>query len=466
MRIATFEKLVALFYQAFQNLHVQIAPLAVENLAVTVYKAMAAQTRNFHTLDHVFSLADATDPIQTLAALFHDIVYYQVDMGFAPGVQEIILPFIKQKNGEIFIGNKLNPGDKLFALLLKIFGFSQGQKLSLSAGLNEFLSALVMFKKLEGIVSEKNLLKLGFCLESTIPFRGPNAQGYGHFDLLELRLHAINREFHFGLVQTEIEQIVKTALLFANKDVGNFAEVDVAKFLDHTWKLLPETNVALRSPELYSIREYRQALQRMETFLSLLNPEHVFHQYRHLPTDQEFQLMTKRTRYNIGTAREYLHMKLLAAAVLEALAEVSGGDAPISLFMGDRPQQGEKVRKLEDYLPPTKAEDFTDESTVFVLLDKGLISEPSFDIKNSPLSVFLYTNLGPARLKQLLGFAQNLFDGQLKAHEFLRKIDPAIIGVIARASASMVATRRDKLLEYSKPLKAPLFRKAQSQFPK
>ena len=103
MRIATFEKLIALFYQAFQTLYVRIDPLAVENLAVMVYKAMAAQTRNFHTLDHVFSLADALDPIQTLAALFHDIVYYQVDMGFASGLQEIITPYIKQKNASLLL---------------------------------------------------------------------------------------------------------------------------------------------------------------------------------------------------------------------------------------------------------------------------------------------------------------------------------------------------------------------------
>lgn len=133
---------------------------------------------------------------------------------------------------------------------------------------------------------------------------------------------------------------------------------------------------------------------------------HFFHQYRNVPPAHELQPLNALARYNVSTAREYLHMKLLATAVLEALAEVSGGDAPLSLFMGERSQKGEPVRKLEDYLPLTPSPDFSDESTIFMLLDKGLLSEPSFDIKNSPLSVFLYTNLGPIKIQQLLAFSK------------------------------------------------------------
>jgi hypothetical protein len=465
MQLVTFEKLITLFEQAFQKLAAPISPLELERLAVMVYRAMAAQSRNFHTLEHVFDLADPTDPIQSLAALFHDLVYYQVDLGFSAGLQELITPYIEQKNDEIFITDQPNAKGRGLIFALKIFGLRPGEHLSLENGLNEFLSALVMVKKLEGIVREKDLIKLIICLEATIPFRGKNAQNQSHFDVLEARLQTLNREFAFGISQAEIEQIVKTAVVFANKDVANFAERDVAKFLDHTWKLLPEVNVALRSPELYSIREYRQALQRMETFLCSLNPDCIFHQYRDVPAEHELQPMIKRAHYNVSTAGEYLHMKLLAAAVLEALAEVSGGDAPISLFMGGRSQKGEIVRKLEDYLPPAKSPDFADQSTVFMLLDKGLISEPSFDIKNSPLSVFLYTNLGPAKIKQLLGFSKELFNGRMKAHEFLTKIDRSVVVVIARASASMVTTRREKLLEYSKAPVLSLRKKPHTQFP-
>lgn len=449
MQIVVFEKLIALFEQSFQQLAVPISSLTLERFAVMVYRAMAAQTRKFHTLDHVFALADPTDPIQSLAALFHDLVYYQVDLGFSVGLQELIMPYIEQKNGEIFVAYQPNEKSRGFIFALQIFGLRPGDHLSLTNGLNEFLSALVMVKKLEEIVRENDLLKLIVCLEATIPFRGKNAQNESHFDLLETRLHSVNCTFALTMSQAEIEQTLTTAVTFANKDVANFAEADVAKFLDHTWKLLPEANVALRSPELYSISEYRQALQRMEVFLGALNPDCIFHQYRNAPTEHELQPLIAFANYNISTAREYLHMKLLATAVLEALAEVSGGDAPLSLFMGERSQQGEPVRKLEDYLPPAQSPDFADESTIFMLLDRGLLSEPSFDIKNSPLSVFLYTNLGPVKIKQLLSFSQELFNGRMKPREFLAKIDCSIVAVIARASSLMVKTRREQLLEYS-----------------
>lgn len=70
-----------------------------------VYRAMAAQTRNFHTLEHVFALANPTDPIQSLAALFHDLVYHQVDLGFSVGIQELITPYIAQKMAKFLSRN-------------------------------------------------------------------------------------------------------------------------------------------------------------------------------------------------------------------------------------------------------------------------------------------------------------------------------------------------------------------------
>ena len=46
---------------------------------------------------------------------------------------------------------------------------------------------------------------------------------------------------------------------------------------------------------------------------------------------------------------EYLRVKLVAQAILEALAELTGGDAPLTLFMGDLPHEGVAPPRLEDY---------------------------------------------------------------------------------------------------------------------
>jgi hypothetical protein len=70
-------------------------------------------------------------------------------------------------------------------------------------------------------------------------------------------------------------------------------------------------------------------------------------------------------------------------------------------------------------------------------------------MKSSPTSFFLYKNLGPAKIKQLLNDAKDMFDGKLNAQDFLDKIDKPVVSAIAKASASMVVTRREELLRYA-----------------
>ena len=307
-----------------------------------------------------------------------------------------------------------------------------------------------MNKVLEGIVPEKELLQITICIEATIPFRGKNDRGESYADILKERLRNINKSYNFSMQSVEIEDAIKRAVIFANKDVENFAEKDVGKFLDNTWKLLPETNVALRSGELYSIRNYRQALQKMEGFFGFLNPDNIFTSYQGVPPEKGFQRMVDLAHTNIYVAREYLGIKLLAIAILEALAEMTGGDAPLALFMGDLRREGEDVKRLEDFLPVVEASESREHpSPIFTLLNSGRASESSFDMKSSPTSFFLYKNIGPAKIKRLLDDAKEMFDGKLSAREFLDKIDKPVVSAIAEASASMVVTRREELLQYT-----------------
>jgi hypothetical protein len=88
-------------------------------------------------------------------------------------------------------------------------------------------------------------------------------------------------------------------------------------------------------------------------------------------------------------------------------------------------------------------------SPVFKLLDSGRTSESSFDIKNSPLSAFLYKSIGPAKIKQFLGNAKDMIAGKLGAQDFLNTIDKPIVFTIAKAGASMMLTRKEQLLQIS-----------------
>ncbi|MCP4398593.1 MAG: hypothetical protein GY801_15015 [bacterium] len=443
------QQIIVLFRDAFDQVQVHLSWGKIEDLAIIVHKAMSADSRLYHRQEHIFALADASDPLQTLAALFHDLIYYHVDEGFPPGLAPVLTPYMQEKHGNFFLPDTIDPDDKLFRLTLEVFGFEAGQQLPLYGGLNEFLSALVMNRTLETILSEEILLQLTVYIEATIPFRGENARGKGFPEILETRLHNIVNACHIPMSPEKIESIVMRAVLFANKDVKIFSEPDPAKFLDTTWELLPETNRALRSKEQYTIRDYRRAIQKTEILYKALNPELIFHQYRDVPPEAEFQGMVKQTYKNLHVAREYLGLKILAIAIFEALAEVSGGNVPISLFMGDIRQSIHSLQTLENYTSGLEVStSFNPSSPVFTLMDCGRTSEIYFDIRKSPFAAFLYKYQETAALKGLLKNAKAMFDGQLSHQEFLEGIEPAVLSVLARTCALKALTRQEQLLQY------------------
>jgi hypothetical protein len=450
MQVGALQKIISIFNQAFRELGVTISLQKLEELAVIIHRAMTVQARHFHTLEHVFGFIDAANPVRTLAALYHDIVYYQVDMGFSPHIWELIAPYIRGQNESFYIAENLSADDRLIAIILDVFDLQAGQKLTSVEALNEFLSALVMTKQLQGLVSEKDFLRITVCIEATIPFRGYNAEGKNHFEVMEQRLLEINQRHGFDLSPDEVVDIVKDAVTFANKDIENFAEVDPGRFLDNTWKLLPETNAALRLPDVYSMGTYRQALQKMEVFFASLSPESIFSQYRGIPTDEDYQEMIRYAYKNITAAREYLRLKIISTTLLEALAKATGGDAPLSLFMGDVPREGVSIKRIEYFLPELDDPSWVDpHSVIYRLLESGRTSDTSFDMKNSPLSLFIYKSMPPESISQALLHAQDFFAGRLSAHDFLMEIDPAVIRPIAHASSVMVFTRRQQLLKYA-----------------
>ncbi|HZX00624.1 MAG TPA: hypothetical protein VFF45_00105 [Bacilli bacterium] len=57
---------------------------------------MTGPWRYFHTPNHIFEVGGTDDPIEVLAALFHDIVYVQVDRGIQFNVAHFLTPFIVQ----------------------------------------------------------------------------------------------------------------------------------------------------------------------------------------------------------------------------------------------------------------------------------------------------------------------------------------------------------------------------------
>lgn len=449
MQVGTVQRLITVFTQAFQHLGIEVSLEKLEELAVTIHRGMTAQTRHFHTLEHVFTFVNPEDPHLTLAALYHDIVYYQVDMGFSAHIWEMLHPYIRQDGENYYIAEHVDPSDRMVMLTLEVFDIKPGQYIASLAALNEFLSALVMNKQLYGLVPDKGLLRMTLCIEATIfSFRKP-ADG-NHFDMMEARMKDILTRYPLEISHDEIVESLQTAVIFANKDIENFAETDPGRFLDNTWKLLPETNAALRLPDVYSIGTYRLALQKMSNFFSNLDPTAVFRQYRNVPSDEDYMRMVQFARTNISVAREYMRIKIVSTVIVEALAIATGGDAPLSLFMGDMPRDGISIKRMEYFLPELENADWVDQGSVlYRLFEEGRAGEISFDIKNSLLALFVYKCLSPAQIDWIMEFSKEMYSGKITAHEFLTRLDKRVVSPIAHASALMVFTRRHALMKYA-----------------
>jgi len=311
--------------------------MLVEGMAILIHESMCVSSRNYHSVQHVFDISDdMTDPIPILAALFHDCIYYHVDGGFSKRqlqkLRGVVVPNVTGCKLVLSADDSDETDRRLLEIVTSIFGFTVGQQLTPCTGVNEFLSAVIAVRELHPLLSVQLLAQIATCIEATIPFRGPNKQtGKSAIEQLHQRLIDTNDKYNIGMSDDEMVQAIQRAVLLANNDVGNFSTTDQAYFLDNTWSLLPESNVALRSKFLYTVQEFQFAMYKMHMFFGyVIQPNSIFQQFRNVPTDAELAVLTRRAKRNVVVGRRYIAAKLLSMSVLSAFAELTGGDAPIT----------------------------------------------------------------------------------------------------------------------------------------
>ncbi len=447
-----FDRLVTNISRALGQLDVAADKSSIEDLAGLIQLGMCAKMRTYHNLDHVFNLVDEESPYQTLAAVFHDLVYFQVDQGFQPEIRAIIAPFILEIAGLIELLDGPASGDQDYCLLLDTFGFRAGHNISPRSGLNEFLSALVMTKRLADLMDKGDLFSLMLCIEASIPFRDSVLTGEDHLSVLERRAIGINDKWDLGFSSDELVKRLKQAVIFANHDVDSFAETDVACYLETSWRLLPEMNATFQGIETYSVREYRKALELMEKSAARMNPDRVFHQYRGEPSDEAYHWMAAQARKNIATSLAYFQIMLTAQAILEALTEETGGDMQLFDLVGER-----GTPKVLSYSPDAPHPDspfpswIDPGSDLIRLLGDGRNQQMRCDMGISPFSRFLLLCLGPEQRGTILQDAKEMFGGRLSASGFLQLVPSTILSPIASACAGIALSRRDQLLLFVNP---------------
>jgi hypothetical protein len=421
----------------------------LEQIAELIIQTMRGPWRYFHTSEHIFEVGGSVDPIEVLAALFHDLVYVQVDQGVSFNISSALSPFVKEVRSQLVIRDETElPDDAMYQLVASVFGFIPGKALSPFAGQNEFLSGVIAAKSLEDFLPASNIAEIVACIEATIPFRPASPRGLSAIELLHQRLVSANRDFNLGWSDTKTIEIVKRSVRLANRDVENFASPNSSNFLDNTWNLMPETNHELINVNSYTVGGYRRSLQKMEGFLNFLKPELVFQQFMQEPDDEAYASLIARTRKNIAVAKLYLGIKLITIALLEALSYRLGRDIPLSTMMGELRAPGFPTSVLEDYLPNRQiayALENQLQREVLDLLEIGRNQESPYDIKNSPVSTFIIKSIGFAETEKFLNKAHEFFAGDISSEEFLSYCDPDVIDTITSGVMKLFDSRKRAL---------------------
>jgi hypothetical protein len=414
----------------------------IEQWGFSIHAALSAAGREFHNHDHVIDLVGDGDPLEVIAALYHDAIYIQVDLGPPRSMRDELSSVLAQGAD----GWRVLPAaaEPVTDDVLHVFGRSVGDVVAPTTGLNEFGSALVASIQLARALSREQRIAIAACIEQTIPFRVDPVPA------LRQRLAEL------GLSGDALETTLCRAVRVGNRDVENFSDNDPARFLDNTWKLLPESNPPLHSPMVYTVRDYRVALQKMEGFLAWLPAERVFHSWNDEPRPEIHARRVARTTGNLQLAVRYLRAKLYSIGLVEALAEATGGDVPIDYFMGghksrDGGDRAEGMLRIEQFLPALPDAADVDPS-LHRLLAEGRASESSFDTGPSPLGAFLHASVGEREVMRGVELARRWWAGAGDSSAFLASQPTRPVAAIARAAANIIETRRDRLFALAERL--------------
>lgn len=463
-------RLISKFQVSLGDLGVLDASNEIESMSLFIYESMSNGARNYHLVPHVFDLIEGNvcatqeddvpvlDAIAVLAALFHDCVYANVDGCLSALQWQKLQGAILEESAETVGGPgilmRIHPDsifDPLLCMVLSIFGLEANQSLTPTTGLNEYLSAVIAVRELEQLVTFKVLVQIAVCIEATIPFRSLNDSDETALDRLHSRLVVTVETCPVVLTESECVEALQRAALLANEDVGNFASTDHAYFLDNTWSLLPETNKALRCEQFYTTHQFQFAVFKMHGFFSFLKPGLVFQQFRGVPNTSTMERLNANAAQNLRIGASYVAAKLIAVSCVAAFAELTGGDSPLSSFMGDLKSRKLSVRRLEDklQLPQPQHAGRSDHfsTDVYQLLVHGRSRETSFDVKQSPASAYFYACMGDDGVKRVLESVTTYPMTPEIAKKFLIMLPrAALTRVVSETAVALPILRKDQVM--------------------
>ena len=444
---------IHLLVQASSELGTPIPSLDAERIGFFVAEVMSTRNREFHDLEHAVNIASSSHPIAQLAGVFHDIVYAQIDGVETPALKTLLAPCEVHESLSLYLTPALlSNGD--VSLCATLFGFGVGATLTIYSGLNEFLSALGTYRLLKPFLNPEDLLGVITGIEATIPFRFKKIPQLDENCIL--RLKAAAKQLSLSLTEETLQNLFRAAVEVANRDVMGFATQSPVIFVQDTWALLYETNPDLQK-RFYLLPSYLHAVNRMDQFFQQLEPTSILRQFNGYPEETVYRELLKRCEFNVMTGRQYTAIKLVEVALLNAIAECSGGTVPADFFYGARSNTRNTLySKLEDFLPIPKSipgeagQKIVHEETYRLLTTRGE-EQTRFDNKTSYLAAYLISQFkNEGELTALYYSAKEYVLGTSHAYEYLSRFNPDTFSSVAEAITQIAPTRRElisKLVE-------------------
>jgi hypothetical protein len=413
------------------------SPRELEEWAIFIHECTSKESRGYHNIHRAFEISSGAGPIQLIAAFFRDTINCLVDQGLSKKQQKLLEGVV---NDAFCLAPSLQVnGHPHLPLTAAIFGVTPGQDMSNYVGLDAFLSAVIVTHFLKDTLTPAQLAQVVTCLEATIPFRGPEST-----EMLYNRLSDSNQVFSLGLAKEQLIRSIQQAADLANRSHGNFSAKDATFFLDHTWSLLPEYNEALRKSYLYTVNDFQVAVKKMYDFLMNLDPSRIFTSFRGVPDEAEMRDFVQSATLNLDLGRKYVRAELLSVTIVAAFAVLTGGDAPMSFFVGDLPTRNQTADRLADNYP-TFTESPNYNLQVYNILKSGRHLETSFDTRNSPLAAFLYAQLGDIGTEAILQPCLFSMTDKTVALNLLSSLPHVTLELIGRDIASIAVSRAERI---------------------
>jgi hypothetical protein len=143
---------------------------------------------------------------------------------------------------------------------------------------------------------------------------------------------------------------------------------------------------------------------------------------------------------------------LTSIAIIEALAQITGVNCPVSMFLGDIRSSSGYPDRVENFLPSVKTSVDVNPG-LLKALEEGRAKKSSKDLTESPLTAFVYRCLGHKGTLFALQQSKLMFAGELQAFDFLKGLDRDMINATINACAQIAISRREALISFQKMLR-------------